>query len=175
MSEVRTLVPPRLRVLLGQGIAFLAVGGVGFLVDIGVFNALRATVLSPDHVANGELWAKAISVTLAIVVNWVGNRSLTFRRERRRGGGRVVLREGVEFFAASLLGSAVALVCLVISHDLLGLRSAIDDNVSANVVGLAVGTALRFALYRLWVFRPSGARPSEMQERTLMDDGAAPS
>lgn len=157
MSEVRTLVPPRLRVLLGQGIAFLAVGGVGFLVDIGVFNALRATVLSPDHVANGELWAKAISVSLAIVVNWVGNRSLTFRRERRRGGGRVVLREGVEFFAASLLGSAVALVCLVISHDLLGLRSAIDDNVSANVVGLALGTALRFALYRLWVFRPRRA------------------
>jgi putative flippase GtrA len=157
MSEVRALVPPRVRALLGQGIAFLAVGGVGFLVDVGVFNALRATVLSPAQVADGELWAKAISVSLAIVVNWVGNRSLTFRRERRRGGGRAVLREGVEFFAASLLGSAVALACLVVSHDILGLRSAVDDNVSANVVGLALGTALRFALYRLWVFRPRRA------------------
>jgi putative flippase GtrA len=171
---------PRLRALLGQGVAFLAVGGVGFLVDVGVFTALRTTVLSPAEVANGELWAKAVSVSLAIVVNWVGNRSLAFRRERRRGGGRVVLREAAEFFAASLLGSAVALVCLVVSHDLLGLRSAIDDNVSANIVGLALGTALRFALYRLWVFRPSGtrpsgARPSEMQERALMDEGAAPS
>lgn len=155
MSEVRTrlVASSRLRRLLGQGIAFLAVGGVGFLVDVGVFNALRATVLSPDHVANGELWAKAVSVSLAIVVNWVGNRTLTFRRERRSGSRRIVMREAVEFFAASLLGSAVALVCLVVSHDILGLRSAAADNISANVVGLALGTALRFVLYRLWVFR----------------------
>jgi putative flippase GtrA len=155
VSEVRAVVPARLRALLGQAVAFLAVGGVGFLVDVGVFTALRATVLSPDRVADGELWAKAISVSLAIVVNWVGNRSLAFRRERRRGGR--VLREAAEFVAASLLGSAVSLLCLVVSHDILGLRSAVDDNVSANVVGLALGTALRFALYRLWVFRPRRA------------------
>jgi len=166
MSEApaRVVVPSRLRRLIGQGVAFLAVGGVGFLVDVGVFNALRATVLSPDHVANGELWAKTISVTLAIVVNWVGNRSLTFRRERRTGPRRVVLREAVEFFAASLLGSAVSLLCLVVSHDILGLRSAAADNISANVVGLALGTALRFALYRLWVFRAPAAVATRSEE-----------
>ena len=155
MSEHALAVPPRLRALLRQGIAFLAVGGVGFLVDIGVFNALRATVFSPDHVAGGELWAKAVSVTLAIGVNWIGNRTISFRRERRSGPRRVVAREAMEFFAASLLGSVVALICLVISHDLMGLRTAADDNLSANVIGLALGTVLRFALYRLWVFRPA--------------------
>jgi putative flippase GtrA len=144
---------PRLHPLIAQGLSFLAVGGVGFLVDVGVFNALRATALSPAHVANGELWAKAISVSLAILINWIGNRSLTFRRERRSGSRRVVLREAVEFFVASLLGSAVALACLGISHVVLGLTSAADDNISANVVGLALGTGLRFVLYRLWVFR----------------------
>jgi putative flippase GtrA len=158
VSEHALAVPSRFRTLLRQGIAFLAVGGVGFLVDVGVFNALRATLLSPDHVANGELWAKAVSVTLAIGVNWLGNRTIAFRRERRTGPRRVVAREALEFFAASLLGSVVSLLCLVVSHDLMGLRSAADDNISTNVIGLALGTALRFALYRLWVFRPRAAR-----------------
>lgn len=154
MSEEALGIPSRFRTLLRQGLAFLAVGGVGFLVDVGVFNALRATVFSPAHVSNGELWAKAVSVTLAIGVNWLGNRTIAFRRERRTGPRRVVAREAVEFFAASLLGSVVALVCLVISHDVMGLRSAADDNISANVIGLGIGTVLRFALYRVWVFRP---------------------
>lgn len=158
MSEHAIGVPSRLRTLVRQGVAFLAVGGVGFLVDVGVFNALRATVFSPEHVANGEIWAKVVSVALAIAVNWLGNRTIAFRRERRTGPRRVVMREAVEFFAASLLGSAVALVCLVISHDLLGLRTTADDNISANVIGLALGTVLRFALYRLWVFRPRRAQ-----------------
>ncbi len=155
MSEQALAVPPRLRALLRQGLAFLAVGGVGFLVDVGVFNALRATVLSPDHVAGGAIWAKVVSVSLAIAVNWIGNRTVAFRRERRTGPRAVVVREAVEFAAASLLGSAVALVCLVISHDLMGLRTVADDNISANVIGLGLGTVLRFVLYRLWVFRPA--------------------
>ena len=155
MSEHALGIPTRVRPLLRQGVAFLAVGGIGFLVDVGVFNALRATVFSPDHVAGGEIWAKVVSVTLAIGVNWIGNRTISFRRERRTGPRRVVVREAVEFFTASLLGSVVALVCLVVSHDLMGLRTAADDNLSANVIGLALGTVLRFALYRLWVFRPS--------------------
>jgi putative flippase GtrA len=147
------VVPSRVRALVRQGLAFLAVGGVGFVVDVGVFNALRATVLSPEHVAGGAMWAKAISVTLAIVVNWIGNRAITFRRERRTGPR--VLREAIEFLLASLLGSVVSLVCLGISHYALGLTSAAADNISANVVGLGLGTLLRFALYRLWVFRPA--------------------
>jgi putative flippase GtrA len=158
VSEHALGIPSRFRALLRQAIAFLAVGGVGFLVDVGVFNALRATVFSPSHVADGELWAKAISVTLAIAVNWIGNRTIAFRRERRTGPRRVVAREALEFFAASLLGSVVSLACLAISHDLMGLRTAADDNLSANVIGLGLGTVLRFALYRLWVFRPTAPR-----------------
>ena len=143
----------RVRRLLTQGLSFLAVGGIGFLVDVGVFNLLRATLLAPEHVAGGALWAKTISVGLAIVVNWIGNRAITFRRERRSGDRRAVAREGVEFLVASLLGSAISLICLAVSHYGLGLRSAAADNISANVVGLGLGTVLRFALYRLWVFR----------------------
>jgi dolichol-phosphate mannosyltransferase len=143
--------------LARQGVGFLAVGGVGFLVDVGVFNLLRATVLAPEHVAGGALWAKVVSVTIAIGVNWIGNRQLAFRHERRRTGHGVA-REALEFLAASLLGSAVALACLAISHDVLGLTSAVADNVSANVVGLVLGTMLRFVLYRSWVFADRTSR-----------------
>jgi len=155
MSEHALVAPTRLRALVRQGVAFLAVGGVGFIVDVGVFNLLRASVFSPAHVANGELWAKGVSVSLAILVNWIGNRTIAFRHERRTGPRRVVLREALEFFAASLVGSAVSLVCLAVSHDLLGLRTTADDNGSANVIGLGLLYQLRFALYRLWVFRPA--------------------
>jgi hypothetical protein len=43
-------------------------------------------------------------------------------------------------------------LCLVVSHDLLGLTSLIADNISANVVGLGLGTAFRFLTYRRYVF-----------------------
>lgn len=149
------VLPERMRGLLRQGALFLAVSGVGFLVDVTVFNVLRATLLDPAHVAGGSLWAKTISTALAIAVNWIGNRTITFRRERRSGDARAVAREAAEFLAASLLGSAVALLCLAVSHYGLHLTSAVADNISANVVGLALGTMLRFVLYRVWVF---GAR-----------------
>jgi putative flippase GtrA len=157
MSETATPAsarPAGSRTLLRQAVLFLAVGGVGFVVDVGVFNVLRATVLSPAHVAGGAMWAKTISMTLAIAVNWIGNRTVAFREERRTGSHRAVAREAIDFAAASLLGSTAALLCLAVSHYGLHLTSAAADNISANVVGLALGTALRFALYRAWVFRP---------------------
>ncbi|TPW77956.1 GtrA family protein [Schumannella soli] len=171
------------RRLVKQGLSFLAVGGVGFVIDIGVFNLLRATVLDPAHVAGGALWAKAVSVSLAIAVNWIGNRFWTFGAERRaraaerdariaragsdavRGGagtsaGTAVAGEAARFVVASLLGSGISLLCLVVSHDLLHYTSALADNVSANVIGLGLGTLLRFALYRLWVFAPARPAPA---------------
>ena len=56
----------------------------------------------------------------------------------------------------SLIGAGIALGCLWVSHYGLGFTSVLDDNVATNVVGLALGTAFRFALYRFWVF--SGRR-----------------
>jgi hypothetical protein len=41
---------------------------------------------------------------------------------------------------------------LVLSHDLLGLTSRLADNISANVVGLALGTLFRYWSYQRFVF-----------------------
>jgi putative flippase GtrA len=144
--------PPRRSLAsLGVQIAqFGLVGGLGFLVDLAVFNLLRATVLHPDAVDAGPLLAKAASTLVAIAVNWVGNRYWTFggqRTTRRR-------REALEFLAVSLLGMGIGLACLYVSHYVLGLRSSLADNVSANVIGLGLGSAVRFVLYRQWVYSP---------------------
>jgi len=142
--------------LVRQLLSFGLVGGVGLVVDIAVFNALRTTVFEPHLVHGGPIIAKVISTSIAIVVNWIGNRYWTFRTERRTGTRSAVIREGVEFAVVSLIGAAIALGCLWISHYGLGFTSVLDDNLATNVVGLALGTAFRFALYRFWVF--SGRR-----------------
>jgi putative flippase GtrA len=133
--------------LFRQLTRFAVVGGVGFVVDVTVFNLLRATVFSGQH--DGPIVAKVLSTIVAIAVNWVGNRYWAFRQHRSDH----VVRESISFVAASLLGLVVSVGCLWVSHDLLRLTSVLDDNISSNVVGLALGSIVRFALYRAWVYR----------------------
>jgi putative flippase GtrA len=143
----------RLRAFTVQVAKFGAVGAVGLVVDVTVFNLLRATVLSPEHLASGPIIAKVISTAIAILVNWVGNRFWTFGSQRT---GRTV-REGVEFFAVSIAGMGISVGCLWFSREVLGYTSLLADNIASNVIGLALGAAFRFLLYRYWVFAPSRA------------------
>ncbi|GAB3120012.1 GtrA family protein [Glaciibacter psychrotolerans] len=133
---------------------FGAVGLVGFAVDVTVFNLLRATVFDPHLVHAGPIYAKIVSTILAIVVNWLGNRYWTFSSNRQ---SRTV-REGIEFFAVSLVGMGIGLACLWFSHYVLGMTSVLADNISSNVIGLGLGAAFRFVLYRYWVFAPGRGR-----------------
>lgn len=144
-----------MRALITQLLRFGMVGGLGFIVDVGVFNLLRVTVLSPDQLHSGPVLAKVISTSLAIIVNWIGNRYWTFGAQRRPQA----LREGIEFALVSIGGMAIGLACLWVSHYLLGYTSLLADNISSNVIGLALGTAFRFWLYRTWVFRPRTPAP----------------
>lgn len=139
-----------MRKLFLQFLRFGLVGGVGLIVDFGVFNLLRATVFDPDHIHEGPVFAKIISTLLAIIVNWIGNRFWTFREHR----GPQLLREGIEFGVVSIGGLLIGLLCLFVSHYLLGYTSLLADNISSNVIGLALGTGFRFSLYRFWVFSP---------------------
>jgi len=153
-----------MRALVAQLTRFGLVGLIGLVIDVGVFNILRATVLSPDDIHEGPVIAKIISTSLAIIANWMGNRHWTFRGERRTHW----VREGLEFALVSVGGMAIALACLWVSHYVLGFTSVIADNIATNVIGLALGTAFRFTLYRLWVFRaPSEPVAAEkvLQER----------
>lgn len=139
-----------MRALISQFARFGAVGAVGLVIDIAVFNLLRATVFAPELIHEGPLLAKIVSTTVAIGCNWIGNRYWTFRQHR----GRQLVREGVEFGVVSVGGMLIGLACLWVSRYVLGFDSLLADNIAGNVIGLGLGTLFRFTLYRMWVFAP---------------------
>lgn len=141
--------------LLGREVAvFGAVGLTGYVVDVGLFNVLRFAG-EPGLLADKPITAKVLSVLVATVVTYLGNRHWTWRH-RSRGPVR---REAVLFFVFNGVGLLISAGCLAISHYALGLDSALADNVSANGVGLVLGTTFRFWAYRTHVFTPSAAAP----------------
>ena len=154
----------RARRLLHEVVRFGIVGGIAFVVDVAVFNALRVdTDWWSAPLSHKPITAKVISVCVATAVSYAGNRHWTWRdRPRRR-----VQREVTLFALLNAAGMLIAVACLATSHYLLGLTSALADNVSANGVGLVLGTVFRFWSYRRWVFPyaaaddPDGRRPRQ--------------
>ena len=129
---------------LGAEVAkFGTVGAAAFMIDAGLFNLLRATVLS-----DSPLTAKTISVLIATAFAFLANRHWTYRDRARTGLGR----ETILFFATNAAALLLSWACLATSHYLLGLDSQLADNISANVVAVGLGTLFRFWVYRTWVF-----------------------
>ena len=126
-----------------QLVTFGAVGLLAFVVDSTVYN-----VLLHGPLARYTITAKVISVTVATIVAWLGNRYLTFRAHRTRA----VWREGVLFAISNLLGLGIAALCLFVSHYVFGFVSPLADNIAANGVGLVLGTTFRYLSYRFLVF-----------------------
>lgn len=124
---------------------FGAVGVVGFVVDVGLFNLLAYGTELHDS----PLVAKVISVAVATAVTWLGNRYFVFRHRRGRAAGR----EAALFVLFSLTGMLISVGTLWFSHYVLGLTSPLADNISANVLGLGLASTFRFVTYRTIVFR----------------------
>lgn len=133
--------------IVGYALKFGVVGVFGYLIDVGVFNFLRVDA-GDGPVLASSFWAKAISVSVATFATWIGNRYWTFRDRRRKDFALELL----EFAAISGAGMAIALACLYVSHNVFGARSLLADNIAANGVGLVLGTAFRFLMYRYWVY-----------------------
>ena len=129
---------------------FLSVGGVAFVVDLGLFNLLR---FGPGHVLEGKpITAKIISVAAATLVSWLGNRHWTFAEHATPQRGRELL----VFAVINVLCAAIPIGTLAFSHYTLDLVSQTADNVS-TVLGIAIGTVMRYVGYKRWVF--TGHRP----------------
>ncbi|MGH3472832.1 MAG: GtrA family protein [Nocardioidaceae bacterium] len=159
LDRLRALVRAELLKLIHEVMKFGVVGAVGFVVDVGTFNLLRYAG-SPGLLEHKPLTAKAISVTVATIVTYLGNRHWTWANRERTGARR----EMALFFVLNAVGMAIALACLAISHYVLDLRSPLADNISANVVGLLLGMVFRFWSYRTFVFKkPSETVPPELE------------
>jgi dolichol-phosphate mannosyltransferase len=126
---------------------FAVVGGCGLAVDVAAFSMLRS--LDPFRLMDPTV-ARTIAMVVAMCITFVGHRALTWRHDRARTG----LREIGAFTLLNLIGLGISNACLLLSHDVLGLTSLLADNVSANVVGLALGSGFRFLTYRHYVFAP---------------------
>jgi putative flippase GtrA len=145
--------------LLHEVAKFGLVGLLGMVVDLPIYNWLvfdNPLVVGTPHpdsalalMHDRPVTAKVISVTIATVATYLGNRHWTWRHRERTG----LHREYVLFFILNGIGLLIAAGCLGFSRYVLDLHTALADNIAANVVGLGLGTLFRFWSYRKWVFR----------------------
>lgn len=151
-GRIAMLVAPwrdRVERLYREVAKFGVIGLIALVIDVGIFNLLMYA--GGGLLADKPLTAKVISVAFATTFAYFGNRFWTFRQRGRTS----YTREYVLFFVLNIVGMSIALGCLWFSHYALGLDSALADNISANVIGLALGTLFRFWSYRKWVFPDS--------------------
>ncbi len=126
---------------------FGVIGLVAYVIDLLVFNLLRFAG-GEGPLYDKPLTAKVVSVLAATTFAYFGNRHWTFK-DRSRSSFR---RQYALFFVFNAVGMMISLSCLWVSHYLLGFESALADNISANVIGLVLGTIFRFWGYHNWVF-----------------------
>lgn len=141
-----------------EAVTFLAVGGTGYVVDVAAFNFFRD--LGPFATLDPAV-ARSLAVVVAMMVTYVGNRTFTWSDHAVPRGSAGRQREIGLFVLLNVIGFGFSVVTLMISHDLFGWTSRLADNLSANVVGMALGTAFRFWSYRRFVFVPDVPRTPE--------------
>lgn len=158
--------------LLAEVAKFLTVGGVATVVAVTLFN-LFTYGLGADSLAvlnEQPIVAYVIANTVGMAISYTGSRRWTFKARPpvHRDGGRSA------YVGINVATMALPVVCLWISRHVLGLEGPISDNIAANVIGLGLGTASRFYLFRRFVFRrPVPSVPlTPHEEEELSRDGA---
>lgn len=128
---------------------FLVIGAVATAVSVLGFNALvHGILVAAAPLSSRPVTAFVLVNVVAGLVAYAGIRVWAF-------GDRHVhrpLKSLSRFFVLGAVTMAVPAVCLAVSRYGLGLSSVWADNIAGNVVGLSVGTAMRFWLFRRCVF-----------------------
>lgn len=162
-----TALVDRFRHLGPEATKFGIVGLTGVGVQIVAANVLRYA--GPDHVGILEhkpTTALVLSISLATVITYLGNRYWTYHH-RERGSVR---RELPVFVLLNAIAIAIGALCVVISQYVLGLTSWLAYNISGNVIGLGLGTLFRFWSYRRFVFTGDVRIPPEDPASGLPDE-----
>src|SRR5262245_22050183 len=121
-----------------QFLAFVAVGAVGTLVNLAAYvGQVSIADIAPLVAATTAFW-------LAVAHNYMANRWLTFRRQRRGFAS-----QGVRF-------AAVALLALVVNLAVLVLLLPLVDAVAAQVIAICVATPVNFVGNKRWSFADGG-------------------
>jgi len=158
MSLLRALLD-RFRALFSELTKFGTVGFISLGVDLLVFNLVLSIL--PDKPLTAKVCSTVVSATNAFVLN----RLWSFKHRARTN----LRREYSLFAVLNAVGLGISLLCLSISHYVLGFESRLADNIAANGVGLVLGTAFRFWSYRRFVW----AAPTEVEAAAVEGDAAA--
>lgn len=138
-------------VLAREAAKFGTIGLMAFILDTTLYNyfvfGLPGMDGGPLH--DIPLRAKILATAIATIFSWLGNRYWTFRHRRTAA----VANEFLLFIWFNILGLLIAVACLGFSRYVLDLHSQLADNISANGVGLVLGTLFRFWAYRTYVFK----------------------
>ena len=150
MTAVSARVQPRSRspwALARHLGAFGVVGSIGFAIEVGLFQLLYG------HLGAGAVMAKATATIVAMTVAFFGHRHWSFAHRARTG----FRREYPLFLGINGVTFLVGLSIIAIARYGLDLTSpwALQG---ANLVSIAVGTVMRYLMYRRWVF--PAAEPS---------------
>ncbi|MFH8370881.1 GtrA family protein [Streptomyces sp. NPDC018031] len=160
MSERRTL-RAQVEQLTREIAKFGAVGGLGVLVNLGVFNLVRHNTELP------MVRAGIVATAVAIAFNYLGFRYFTYRD--RDKGGRT--KELTLFLLFSGVGLVIENGLLYTTTYGFGWDSQLQSNIF-KFLGIGVATLFRFWSYRTWVFRTLPAREAvETAESFLAEDG----
>src|SRR5580700_3232715 len=131
----------RLTDLIPELAKFGVVGLIGSVVDLGGADYLHV------HMGIGPMAAKAMSLTAATVVTYLGSRFWTFRHRVNQA----LLREGVLFVVLNIIGLGIAEIVIAVTTYGLDMKSELAYN-AASVVGTGFGTIFRYFAYKRWVF-----------------------
>ena len=150
----------RLVAIIKEFMQFGVVGGLAFVIDIGLFNLLQH---GPTGILAGHPnTAQALAAITATFFSWVANRMWTYRGRTQEN----TAREAFLFAFANLGGIFISQFCLLFTHHILGLSSPLADNIAAYVFGFGLGTAFRFLFYHYIVF--TGRREAPAAEGVVM-------
>ena len=116
-------------------VLYVVVGVLTLAVDVGTLAFLY------EVVGTSLWWATTAGFWLSFVVNFLGNKYLTF--SLNTGGHRQLLRYGVV-----VAFGYVANLVLVLGLTALGLPAVVS-----KLIAVAIMVAVNFLAYRLWVFR----------------------
>ena len=139
----------RFTVLIHEILKFGIVGGIGFVVQLGVTDLLHLKL------GVGPLTAIVIGYVVATVVTFLGNRHWAFKHRQGKG----LQHETLLFVVLNVVGLGIQEAVVAIVHYGLHDTDGLAFNV-ANIVGIGLGTLFRLWSYRKWVFLEVEEAPS---------------
>ena len=136
------------RLLVKEISAFGVVGLINLFIDVGLFNLLHF------QLGLGPTTSNVISTGVATTISYFGNRHWSFSHRARTG----LRREYTMFFVINLIALGIGSLVIAFTYYVIGTHDPFALNV-AKVVGIGIGTVLRFWSYKRWVF-PAHQEPA---------------